>query len=824
MRRVERGAPRGDVLGILWVLCFALLFLSPALKDGPSFAPADLGSTLSTLTAGSVPLSSNCVAIAAPAVAHCAHNGINGDQITQSIPWAYENWLLVHHGELPLWNDLSGTGMPQLLNFESASYSLPSLASYLVPERLAFLMIVLMKLLIYGIGAYVLARMLSCEPLSAAFAGTTAMLSGSFAGWLGWSISGTVCWTAWIAAGLLWAYREPRRTAPIALCAISIAFSIFGGFPEGMVIEAIALLAMIAVAGVVTLVGKRHLDLAGVRRMAVGSVLGLMLGAPLWLCGLSVLKASIRTNEVAGRGIALHGAALLFAQGYDGLPISGSAFFATDIPNYFETAAYVGIIAVLFMLVALWRAIRRPMVAGIAVAGLVSFLLAYRIGNPGIVQSLIRHLGVVSLVTSRSLPILGLCVALLAAIGLQRVIDTAADPATRRTFAVALGICAALLAALGAKALGGGLSPTASALRRESLYWPVAEIVLIALFAMLLFDPRIALPERMRRILGHPGRAFAAGALLAQSAFLLFAGVGINSYARSEFPMTPGISQLQELVGQSLVALDAGNASIRQWLGDGLYPEMNIGYGIDELAVHDPVAPKALFTSWPVVGAGQLTAGVNLFVPSVDSVALARRYGAGFILVAAGQPLPKGVIKVAAIDHAELVRVPGAARFVATGAEIVGTAHQSDTSYVVSLRSTTRGASLVAHVTASPGWSATENGVALPLSVTDGVAYVARLAKGTSSVTFTYRPPHLVLAGVLFLLALAGLVVDAQIGRRKRALGLWGRAGSVEYEPHDPVAHTTFGPSVADDERARHVADEVADTARTDPIEEEGSR
>lgn len=781
------GARRSDLLGLAWIICFALLFLSPALKDGPSFAPADLGSTLSTLTAGAVPLSTNCVVINAPPVAHCAHNAINGDQITQAIPWSKMNWQLVHHGELPLWNDLSGTGMPQLLNFESASYSLPSLASYLVPERLAFLVIVLMKLLICGIGAYVLARMLSCGALSAAFAGTTAMLSGSFAGWLGWSISGTVCWAAWIAAGLLWSYREPRRTAPLALCAASVAFSIFGGFPEGMVIEAITLVAMFAAAGAAQLLRHAGLDRAGLRRMAGGSILGVMLGAPLWLCGLSVIQASIRTNEVTGRGISLHGAALLFAQGYGGLPISGSTFFASNsaifganaLPDYFETAAYVGVVAVVFMLVALRHAIRRPMVAGIFVAGVVSFLLAYRLGNPGIVQSVIAHLGVVSLVTSRSLPILGLVVALLAGVGMQHVIERSDDISLRRTLAVAFGLCALVLVVLGVNALRGGLPSTAAALRRESLYWPVAELVVLALVAVLLLDHRIALSKSLSRLIGPRGRALGALALLAQSSFLLFAGVGINSYARVEYPVTPGIAQLQRLVGQNLVAIDAGNANVRDWLGDGLYPETNLGYGIDELAVHDPAAPKALFTSWPIPGSGQLDSSANVFVPSVDTAALARRYGAPFILVASSLPIPPGTVKVASINGNELVRVPGAARFSTTGASVVSTTHPSDTSYVVTLGHTGPDAHLVAHITASPGWSATANGISLPLHTVDGVAYAAALPPGTSRVVFSYAPPHLVIALVLFLAALAALLVDAQIGRRKRSLGLWGRASSA---------------------------------------------
>ena len=422
-----KASHRGDVVGIFWIICFALLFLSPALKDGPVFGPADLGSTLSTLTSGSVPLSTHCLSVNLTPVAQCGHNSINGDQITQSIPWANENWTLIHHGELPLWNDLSATGMPQMLNFESATLSLPSLVSYLVPLNVAFLVIVLMKLLICGIGTYVLARLLRCSPLAAAFAGTTAMLSGAFAGWLGWSISGTVCWTGFIAAGLLWTYRAAHKASPIALLAVSVAFSIYGGFPEGMVLEAIALIALLVGVGIAKLLMRDRIDLRGLARMAIASVLGLMFAAPLWLPGISVLRDSIRSHEVAGRGIVLQGAALIFAQGYYGLPIAGSAFFAKNVPDYFESAAYVGVLAAVFALVAVFRSIRRPAVIGVVVSALACLLLAYRIGNPGVVQSFLNHFGVVALVTSRSLTIFGTMIAVLGGIGLQHVIDDARE-------------------------------------------------------------------------------------------------------------------------------------------------------------------------------------------------------------------------------------------------------------------------------------------------------------------------------------------------------------------------------------------------------------
>jgi hypothetical protein len=785
---------RGDLFGLAWVLCFALLFLSPALKDGPSFAPADLGTGLSGLTAGAVQLSSDCVYTTPPPTPHprCSHNNINGDQITQSVPWANENWKLVHAGELPLWNDQSGTGMPQLLNFESGSFSLPSLVSYLAPLSVSFLVVVLMKMLICGFGAYVLARMLRCRPLSAAFAGTTAMLSGSFAGWLGWSITSTFCWVGFVAAGLIWCYREPRRTAPVALLAIAVAFSIYGGFPEGLVIESIFFALLIAATAIAVIVRRRRIEMVGILRMALGAIGGLALSAPLWLSGLSSLRASIRADQVAGAGVLPHGAALLFAQGYYGLPITGSAYFGTttgptsiqtSIPNYFETAAYVGVLAIVLVVVAFLVSIRRPIVIGFSVAALGCLLLAYRIGTPGLVQRLMGHVGLGSLVTSRSLPLLGFSVGVLAAIGLEQVITRGADKAIRRALVAGVALCALVIGFLAIRSSGHGLTALEETLRRQSLYWPVSLLIAFVIASVALLDSRIPLPGPLRNLTSRRA-TLAALALLGQSAFLLFAGVGINSYANDEFPATPATSELAHYVGSSLVAIDdcepsatAPICDVRDWNGTGLYPEMNLGYGIDELAVHDPLAPAALFDSWPIANAGQRAPGVNLFAPSINTVALARRYGASFILLCVPAPPnfcqgvapPAGTKRVATIGADELVSVPDSSRFVSSGTRVTSVDHPSDVTYQVHLAAVATASTLVAHITASPGWKVSVDGKSATLRGADGLGLSVQVPAHASEVTFSYSPPHFLPAVVLALVAVLAMIAEALWRRRRSA-------------------------------------------------------
>ena len=879
-----------EVLGLGWIVLFCALYLAPALKDGPYLGPADLGSTLSTLTRGAVPLQTNCLAPDGALGAPCAHNSVNGDIIDQAIPWNATDWQLVHAGEVPLWNDLSGTGLPQFLNFESAAASLPTVVGYLFPFSASFLVSIIMKLLLAGIGTYWCCRLLGAGALAAAFGGTTYMLSGPFSGWLGWSISGPLALAGFVVAAAIWCYRRPGRAGPMAALAASVGAAVYGGFPEDYALLAATLFALFAATGIATVARRGHVARVGACSIAAGTLLGVGLSAPLWLPGVSVLRHSVRGGQIDATGLPLHYAALLFTQGYDGLPIAGNVFFGSpkDPGLYFETAAYLGPVALALCLVALVALRHRPVVVGLATMGLVAFLLSYRLGPVSPVQRLVIDVGLGNLVLSRALVLLGFAIAVLGALGAQWLVERGTEgvPAAGRFAGGAcllLGASAVIgivVAGLWAAALRGTLPATFLALRRDSLYAPTASVVL--LLAVGLVAAGVGPRRVFGRVTGSPSAgpsrlaskpeiaAVLLGALLVgQSLYLLASGVGINSYSRTDAPTTSALTALEGHLGSSLLGIDNGGTftastatgmtdtvvvggttlfsfpgvasasfadvcvgdevtvtgstssstvtaarvdalahgsmpagikaaspalvgtvvtvegssvahscgtaspDVRQWQGIGLYPEMNLLYGIDELGLHDPTVPRSYFTSWPVPDAGQTTGTVNLFVPSVDTVALARRYGVGYVLAYPGLPAPAGMTKVATIAGSDLYRVPDSVRFSidATADEVVSARHPDDATYELVV-SAPKSATLVARITASPGWQASSAGERLSLGVADGSFLSVALPAGTAVVTLSYRPPHLFLALLVVLaslLALVGLALgNAYLRRRSR--------------------------------------------------------
>jgi hypothetical protein len=750
------------------------LLLSPAIRDGHNFGPTDLGSGLSSLTRGSVAMEPTCLSSEGTPTTGCPHNGINGDIIDQSVPWNTTDWRLVHRGQFPLWDDQAATGEPQLLNFESSVLALPTLVGYLAPLSWSFLVTVLMKLLIAGLGTYWCARVLGARPSAAALGGTSFMLSGAFAGWLGWSISGPIAWVGALLALIVLTYRTRGRVWPVLALACALAFTVFGGFPEDYALIGIIFGVLLAATGVVALLTGRGIARDGVLRLLAGGAGGLGLSAVLWLPGVSVLSKAARGGQVAAVARPLHDAALILVPGYNGLPIAGSTFFGTQ--NYFETAASVSLVTMVLAVVAVLRCYRRPAVAGLGAMLAGAFLITFALGPVAPIQRLFIDVGLKSVNLGRALLLVDFGLAVLGALGAELFIARIGDRAVRRAFDAGVAAVGAVVVVLGVRAVHSNLPVGVfTHLRRQAMVWPVATVlflVLVAVGAEVATRGSVGAHRGVRRAIACVPLALVGVA----SAAGLFAEVGINSYAHTAYPETEATLQLERIVGSSLLGLDGGNSTVsptspgglRQWEGVGFYPNMNTAYGIAELGVHDPIVSSRYFAAWPVAGADPGGA-LNLFVPDVDTVALARRYGVGYVLSLPGRPAPDGMAPVATIAGSVLSRVPGSGRFTIGSApgEVLVASHPTDSTYVV--RTNGRSGPLLARITNSPGWRAAADGRALPVTSADGAFLSVDVPAGVTAVTFRYRPPHLTEALALALVTVLGFIAAGVLSLRGRA-------------------------------------------------------
>ena len=326
---------------------------------------------------------------------------------------------------------------------------------------------------------------------------------------------------------------------------------------------------------------------------------------------------------------------------------------------------------------------------------------------------------------------------------------------------------------------------------------------MLAIATYLYFTRRDAQPR-------HHIREVAAGLFTIETAFLFFAGVGILSYSTPFFQVTHPIAQLQRIVGNSLVGLNGGNVTdVRTFEGVGFYPNVNIGYSIRIFGVHDPLLPAAYYASWPLRAAAPNAHGVGLFVPDIDTVSLARRYGIAYVLTKAGVPVPPHMTTVAVIAGETLSKVPGSATFSfveGRGDQVRTSTSNGDGAWTIDTSGPSAG-ELVFRVTAVPGLHATIDGKPLTLSSYDSVMLKARIPKGEHVINLVYMPTRLLLGALLAALAVAALAgaglyrrahsrrrIRQRDARSRRPRGLpssrsWGiaRSGSLVVFAHGGV-------------------------------------
>jgi len=790
-----------DALGVLWVLAAGIAVLLPALFHGLHLGPYDLLSQYG--------LSAH------PGVV--VHNTSNGDQIDQMVPWTTLVWTQVHHGQLPLWNPYNGFGTPLAFNWQSAPFGLPALVGYLAPMQYAYTVGIIVTLTVAGTGAYVLGRVLHLGMLGSAMAGTVFELSGPFIGWLGWPHAAVISWAGWLfAAGILIA-RGKHRVRNITFFAVILAAAIYAGQPEVLVLLLFAFLVFM----IVLLIQNALRD--GTRAsfrtlgdLVVAGLAGATLAAPLALPGLQLVGGSIRSTAGGGAALPTRDVTHLVFQGFDGLPIPGGGHGAF----YSETAAYIGIIAIVLAAVGVvWRW-RRPEIAALSVVALatgaivfVPFVASFMGGLPG-VGSVSWH---------RSLLTLAFSVAVLAGAGVDALVVSHQERIWWWT-GIAFAVSGVVLAVLYVVTVVH-LPPVPRSIRARSFIWPTVDIVigLGAVGAFLTFcrrrqgqrgiaasqqvngksvdttnvdpDERRPSPDepQIERRTEGPRRItrMAAGQLVGlvllvfETLFLITAGAPIFSSSAHFLSPNPAELELQQAVGSSTVGIGAGTSFGGFGCVEmGLIPDTNDVYGIHELGLYDPTTPKAYYQTWmAVTGQSSGVPSFNEFCPYVKTVATARRFGVGFVLEPKGVAGPRGSTFVEALDDEKLYRIPGgaAATLVPSGEDgefpsasapgkPVAVTHSSPMNWTVRTDATTPQV-LRLRLSDVPGWHASIDGKPLGLQQFSGVMLQARVPAGKHVIELNYWPDAFNMGLALACCALFGLLAAGAVAFGMRRKG-----------------------------------------------------
>jgi len=636
-----------DLLGVFWVVASAGAVLLPTLIHGASLGPYDL------LTKFGLSKQAGVVVL----------NAQRGDLITAINSWTTVAWRQVHDGQLPLWNPYSALGMPLAFNWQSAPFSVPALVGYLVPLRLDFTAQTTVTLVIAGTGVYTLGRILRLGVIGCAFAATAFELSGPMVGWLGWPHAAVMSWTGWLFVATLLVIRGRRRLFSISFFAVIVACAVYAGQPEILLFLGLTLVIFVVILLVqrVAMLGGSGPILRPIGDLAIAGMAGLALGAPLLIPGLEVASGSLRSAHGPDQALPGHNLVYLMFQGFDGLPVAGSHWFGYVL-GYAETAAYVGVIALVLAVMAVALCRRRPEVIALAVVGFVMAAIAF----VAPVNTLLDGLPVIGHVLwHRSLLPMSFAIAVLAGVGMDLLVRRGADRAVR--YWAGAGFAAVALVLVALWVLGRGhLPPTEAAIRARSFVWPTIEAIvgLVVVGALTLVSRhRLSRDDGAGNgIRRGAGRVAGLALLACETGFLIAAGAPIMSSSPTFFAPTPAIASLRRTVGSSVVGLGANSLLCSDL---GIIPNVNAVFGVQELALYDPMVPSPYFSSFrALTGRAAGVPAYYAYCPALTTVSLARLYGVAYILEPSGTPGPTGTMFVTHLGlrgaEEDLYRAPGA--------------------------------------------------------------------------------------------------------------------------------------------------------------------
>jgi|GEM_PF-579889 len=791
-----RAGPRSwflDMLGVSWVVVAGIAVLVPALAHGIHLGPFDLMSQLglSKIDHLSQAGQSKIHAAAANVYFH--------DQVTAIMPWTTLASTQVHHGLLPLWNPYGGLGMPLSFNWQSATFSLPALVGYLVPAQFSYTVTVIVTVIVAGTGAYFLGRVLHLGVLGSAMVGTVFELSGPFIGWLGWPHAAVISWAGWLFGAALLIARGGRRAGSVALFAVVFAFAVYAGQPEilAMLLLSLGVFLIVLMVQTAWREGARSI-LHPVTDLAIATVCGGALAAPLALPGLQLANRSVHTKVSPVPPLPLHDLLYLVLQGFDGLPVAGSQMFGPW--GFFYIGAYVGVIAVVLAIVAIVLRRRSPEVVAFAATAIITGGIAFASFSPFLV-SLIDHLPVVGTTPARFLLAMALPASVLAGVGIDVLAHGERDRAWRWTgsgFAVA-GVV--LIALFFNTVVHGHLSAVDHQIRTRSFIWPAIEVLvgLAAAVGVVLAHrrqhgdpPMFASGGKTTEIASQsplrlgPARWAGLGLLACETVFLVTAGAPLWSSSSTFYAPTPAVTALQRAVGSSVVGLGLSKPGYL-CTKLGITPNVNDVYAVHELAVYDPTVPRKYFTALqgrPGVSAGN--AAFNDYCPTVTTVSLARLYGVSYILEPADVSGPAGTEYVGPIGNEGLYRVPRSYPATLTdlgaGGQLPSADAQGTPITVVDpdpakwkmVTSSTTPQVLRLRLNNVPGWHASIDGRPLQLRPFAGIMLQADIPPGHHVIELHYWPATFSIGIVLAACSLAGLSAALIVGglrrRRKTAL------------------------------------------------------
>ncbi|MBD3244247.1 MAG: hypothetical protein GF331_26885, partial [Chitinivibrionales bacterium] len=453
------------------------------------------------------------------------------DYLEQAYPNLRYSIHCIANGWFPLWNPYVFAGMPYHSDPQTTLFYLPyqlllGVCQVVGNADLAFTWFILLHILLLGLGTYALTRDSGLGRMPAVLAAIVFM----FAGFVSLHIMHTF---VYVAAWFPWAFRSLRRSLrtgslrELGLAGLFLGLSVLGGYPQ---YSLHIVYFMFAWSAVTVVAAGRRTWRAGVARAAMYGVvvaIGVGLAAVQYLPAFQHMAASVRetmTLEQSCDGsLTVPRLITLFAPKFFGFATGdrslGSPFWAAPGKTYqfWETCIFVGIVPLLLVPFAAIRFRSSREVRFYSIAAAVLLVLALGCSTPlyPLLFKLAPGFGRFR-IPARFSFLLSLCLAMLAAYGLQELLRGERGKGQRRALLVSAGIVAAIWG-LGLLFLSGAFTSASQYLSAEQVAATARRAVGVAMLVSGLGIAAIAVAARSDM------RVPAAVALVALAFFDLYA-------------------------------------------------------------------------------------------------------------------------------------------------------------------------------------------------------------------------------------------------------------------------------------------------------------
>lgn len=381
----------------------ALAYLRPSLLGGDVLAPTGLLYEFSPWR------------WAVPPDLHDWYNNFVSDAALQFSEWHRYARDALRSGTFPEWNPYVLAGAPFAANAQAGLFTPFHLPIWILPFVGSMAAVAALKVWVAGMGAWLLARELGTSFWPAALAGAAFAFCSFELVWLQHphtTVAPLLPWAIWLTERIL--RRESRWAAPALAAALAVAF--LGGHPgtKVHVLLAVAIYAVVRTAALRPGDAPRRLV-----TVAAASALGVVTSAVASLPSYLVVPGSTGEAIRDAEEMTIPGESLVTLAFPDwwGRP---SHALLPDF-NFAEQSIHVGAIALVLAAIALltkrgWRD-----KAAFAVLGVLGLLVA--LGVPP-VSTIVEHTPALGDVRNARMTLYTqLALAILAALGLQRVLD-----------------------------------------------------------------------------------------------------------------------------------------------------------------------------------------------------------------------------------------------------------------------------------------------------------------------------------------------------------------------------------------------------------------